>query len=289
MNPWIEAARPKTLSAGLVPVLVGSALAFHEGHFQFFIFLACLIGALSLQVATNYINDASDFLRGADTTERIGPKRMAQAGILTPKALFIGAGFMFLLATLAGVYLISQAGLIILAIGLFSILCATAYTAGPYPLAYYGLGDLFVMIFFGMVAVCGTYFAHTGNLSMLSFLCSLLVGFHSVAIIVVNNTRDIATDTKVGKKTMAVRLGTSLSKIYYQFILVLCYLIIIHICVVLTNFWLLLPILTFPLAINNMRKMRQAKSGDDYNKLLAATAKLQVLFCLLLSIALIFF
>ncbi len=289
MNPWIEAARPKTLSAGLVPVLVGSALAFHEGHFQFLIFLACLIGALSLQVATNYINDASDFLRGADTTERIGPKRMAQAGILTPKALFIGAGLMFFLATLAGVYLISQAGLIILAIGLFSILCATAYTAGPYPLAYYGLGDLFVMIFFGIVAVCGTFFAHTTTFSTLSLICSILVGLYSVAIIGVNNTRDIATDILVGKKTMAVRLGKTLSKIYYQFVLALTFLILLHLCIELKSYLLLLPMLTLPLAILNMKKMKKAETGEEYNSLLASTAKLQILFCTLLSLALLFY
>lgn len=287
MNPWIEAARPKTLSAGLVPVVVGSAAALHQGKFQFLVFLACLVGSLALQVATNYINDASDFLRGADTKERQGPKRMAQAGILSPKALFIGAGLMFTLATVAGLYLVLQAGLAILVIGLLSIVCAIAYTAGPYPLAYYGLGDFFVLLFFGIVAVCGTNFAHTQSWNMLSFITSLIVGLHAVAIIIVNNTRDIETDIKVQKKTMAVRLGRSLSKVYYQMILILSYLGVLHLAVDLKSWVMLLPWLTLPLGIKNTLTMRKIQMGSDYNTLLASTAKLQIIFGFLLALALI--
>lgn len=287
MNPWIEAARPKTLSAGLVPVLVGSALAFHQEKFQFFIFLACLVGSLCLQIGSNYINDASDFLRGADTKDRQGPKRMAQAGILSPKALFIGAGLMFALATLAGFYLIHQAGLTILFIGLFSILCAIAYTAGPFPLAYYGLGDIFVFLFFGIVAVCGTSFAHTQTWDLLSLVTSFLVGLHAVAILVVNNTRDIETDTQVKKKTMAVRLGRTISKAYYQMILILSYLGVLHLAIDLHSWSLLLPFLSLPLGIKNILTMRKVQAGSDYNTLLASTAKLQILFGLLLALALI--
>jgi len=289
MNPWIEAARPKTLSAGIVPVFVGSALAFHDGHFHLLIFFACLIGALTLQIATNYINDASDFLKGADTHERLGPKRMAQAGLLTPKALFIGAGLMFALATFCGIYLISQAGLFILAIGIFSILGAIAYTAGPFPLAYYGLGDFFVLLFFGVIAVCGTYFSHTTYFSLSSLISSLIVGLSSVAIIAVNNTRDILEDSKTHKRTLAVRFGENGSKNYFQLILYFSFLLTLILAVYLKSYTLLLPFLTLPLARQNIIKMKNAKSGENYNQLLASTAKFQLIFCFLLGLALIYY
>ena len=286
MSPWFLAARPKTLSAGVVPVLVGSALAFKAQSFHLGIFLTCLVGSLALQIASNFINDASDFLRGADTEERVGPLRMAQAGLISPKALYIGAGLCFLIATLCGIYLTLQAGWIILLIGLLSIICATAYTAGPFPLAYYGLGDLFVLIFFGLAAVCGTYFAHALKFDSLVFISALIVGFHATGILIVNNTRDIEQDKKVNKMTLCVRLGLMNSKLYYIFLVTLSYLLIFHLAFELKSFWPLLTLLASPLAFFNIRKIQKAQRGEDYNLLLASTAKHQILFALLFSLSL---
>lgn len=286
MSPWFLAARPKTLSAGVVPVLVGSALAFKVQSFHWPIFLACLVGSLALQIASNFINDASDFLRGADTEKRVGPLRMAQAGLLSPKALYLGAGLCFLIASLCGVYLVLQAGLPILAIGVLSMICATAYTAGPFPLAYYGLGDLFVMIFFGLAAVCGTYFSHTLKIDASTFTAAIIVGLQAMGILVVNNTRDIEQDRQVKKMTLCVRLGLMNSKLYYLFLLVLSYLLLIHLAVDLTSWWIALPLLTFPLGLINSKQMLKATKGEHYNQLLASTAKLQIIFGFLFSLSL---
>lgn len=288
MNPWIAAARPKTLSAGVIPVLVASALALRDQKFQFFVFLAALLGAAAIQIATNYINDASDFLRGADTVERLGPPRMAQTGALAPRDLFFGAALCFLFATIMGVYLISVAGFTMLWIGVFSILAAIAYTAGPYPLAYYGLGDLFVMIFFGFVAVCGTYFAHASRLENFSLWASLAVGSLGVSLIVVNNARDIPTDIKVHKKTMAVRMGLGPTKIYYAILL------LIPFAVLLATYlkheagkMIFIPFATVPMAWRNSYLMLRAQWPQQYNDLLVKSAKLQILFGILLSIAIV--
>lgn len=288
MSPWVAAARPKTLSAGVIPVLVASALAVREQKFIFLVFVAALLGAMAIQIATNYINDASDFLRGADTEERLGPPRMAQTGALTTKALFIGAGLCFLAALLAGLYLISIAGLPILWIGLLSILAAIAYTAGPYPLAYYGLGDLFVLIFFGFVAVGGTYYAHALSLSSAVYICSLIIGFLGVSLIVVNNARDIPTDTKANKKTMAVRMGVRSTKIYYAVIIALPYALLPAFCWKLSwSPWVLIPMISLPLAVKNIYQMFQAQVPQQYNNLLAGSAKLQMLFGILLAISIV--
>ncbi len=286
MSPWFLAARPKTLSAGVVPVLVGSALAFKMQSFHWPILGACLVGSLALQIASNFINDASDFLRGADTEMRVGPLRMAQAGLLSPKALYLGAGLFFLIASLCGVYLVLQAGLPILAIGVLSIICATAYTAGPFPLAYYGLGDLFVMIFFGLAAVCGTYFSHTLKIDAPAFMAAVIVGLHAMGILVVNNTRDIEQDRQVSKMTVCVRLGLMNSKLYYLFLLALSYLLLINLALDLTSWWLALPLLTIPLAVLNCKKILKAQKGEQYNQLLASTAKLQIIFGFLFSLSL---
>ncbi len=289
MSPWISAARPKTLSAGIIPVLVASALAVHDQKFQLFVFLAALLGSIAIQIATNYINDASDFLRGADTEERLGPPRMAQTGAITPRALFWGAALCFLFATLMGVYLIIAAGFAMLWIGVFSILAAIAYTAGPYPLAYYGLGDLFVLIFFGFVAVCGTYFAHSSQLSEVPLWLSLAVGALGVSLIVVNNARDIPTDTKVQKKTMAVRMGLLPTKIYYVCLLAVPYAVLLALHLKFPAGKIIFaPMVTAPMAIRNSYQMFQAQKPMQYNELLAKSAKLQIFFGLLLSLAIVF-
>ncbi|MGZ3685005.1 MAG: 1,4-dihydroxy-2-naphthoate octaprenyltransferase, partial [Bdellovibrionota bacterium] len=224
MRPWILAARPKTLVAGLIPVMLGSAFAFREGGFQWAIFLCALCGALAIQIGTNYVNDASDFEKGADASDRLGPPRMAASGFLTPRALYAGAACWFLAAFLFGAFLIAQAGIWMLVIGLSSIFFAVIYTAGPFPLAYLGLGDIFVLLFFGLVAVLGTVFAHTHSLEKGAVYLALATGFHGMSLIAVNNLRDIPTDIRAGKKTLAVRLGDHASRIYVGVLSFLPYL-----------------------------------------------------------------
>lgn len=288
MKAWFLAARPKTLSAGIVPVVAASALALRAASMAWGVFFASLTGALLLQIGTNYVNDASDFLRGADTEDRLGPPRMAQLGLLTPRALYLGSAACFLFAFLAGLYLIHVAGSPILWIGLASIACAIAYTAGPLPLAYLGLGDLFVFIFFGVVAVCGTYYAHTLKISREVFLLSATIGLHGVSLIAINNIRDIPTDKKSNKRTLAVIIGVLPSKYYYAVVSLLPFAGSILLSLSLGSFFPLISLVSLPLAVNNIAGAFSASRPDQYIALLASTAKLQIIFGFLLSIGLVF-
>ncbi len=207
VGAWVLAARPKTLPVSIGPVLVGTAVAYVEGSLRVGPALAAAFGALMLQIGSNLANDVFDFEKGADTEARIGPPRAAQLGLLSPDALKRGMFVVFALATLAGVYLSWVAGPVILAVGAISILAAIAYTGGPYPLGYHGLGDLAVFVFFGLVAVVGTTFVQTGDLPRLAWLCAIPVGALATTILVVNNLRDVDTDVAAGKRTLAVRFG----------------------------------------------------------------------------------
>lgn len=201
------AARPKTLTAAIAPVVVGSGLAAHDGVFTILPAAAALLGAILIQIGTNFANDYYDFVRGGDTEDRIGPTRVTQAGIIEPgavkRAMFIVLGA----AMLVGVYLVAVAGWPIVVIGLASVVCAVAYTGGPFPLAYHGLGDVFVFLFFGLIAVGGTYFVQAHTWPPDALLAGTGLGALSTTILVVNNLRDIDTDRRAGKRTLAVRLG----------------------------------------------------------------------------------
>ncbi len=287
MMPWFAAARPKTLVAGLVPVVLGSAYAFYLGAFRFGIFLCALLGALAIQVGTNYVNDASDFEKGADTKDRLGPPRMAAAGLLTPRALYFGAALCFLIAAAFGTYLIMAAGWWMLAIGLASIFFAVIYTAGPFPLAYLGLGDLFVLIFFGLVAVLGTIFAHAGELSVAAVYLALAAGFHGMGLIAVNNLRDIPTDVLAGKKTLAVRMGDRASRAYYAALEFLPFLCWAPLAAAIPGTFAFLPYFALPLAALNSFACFRIRDRREFNGLLARSAALQLLFGLLASLALV--
>jgi 1,4-dihydroxy-2-naphthoate octaprenyltransferase len=287
MSPWIAASRPKTLVAGLVPVVLGSAFAFHLGAFQLGIFLCALLGALAIQIGTNYVNDASDFEKGADTVDRLGPPRMAASGLLTPRALYLGAGACFLLAIVFGSYLILAAGWWMLVIGLASIFFAVIYTAGPYPLAYLGLGDLFVFIFFGLVAVLGTVFAHVGHLEEGALYLALATGFHGMGLIAVNNLRDIPTDIVAGKKTLAVRLGDRASRFYYAILELLPYLCWAPLASSIPGSFAFLPYFSLPLALLNSVACFRIQDRREFNGLLARSAALQLVFGLLATLALV--
>lgn len=212
---WLLAARPKTLAAAAAPVLIGAGLAAHHGVFRALPALAALVGALLIQVATNLANDYYDFVRGTDTAERVGPTRVTQAGLLRPEDVKRGMLVVLGLALLVGCYLVGVGGWPILLIGVLSLVCAVAYTGGPFPLAYHGLGDVFVFVFFGLVAVGGTYWVQARALAPDALLAGAGVGALSTAILVVNNLRDITTDARAGKRTLAVRIGRTATAVEY--------------------------------------------------------------------------
>lgn len=214
------AARPKTLVAAAAPVLIGTGLASFQGFFQPLPALMALVGALLIQIVTNLANDYYDFVRGADTAERVGPVRVTQAGLLTPAAVRRAIVVVMVAAVLVGSYLVWVGGWPILWVGVLSLVCAVAYTGGPFPLAYLGLGDLFVFVFFGLVAVAGTYWVQARALPPDVLLAGVGVGALSTAILVVNNLRDLATDTRAGKRTLAVRIGRFATAVQYTILLV---------------------------------------------------------------------
>lgn len=215
LRVWLMAARPKTLPAAAAPVLIGAGLAAHRSTFRPLPAVAALVGALLIQVATNLANDYYDFVRGSDTDRRVGPVRVTQAGLLTPGAVRRGMVATLAAAFAVGVYLVGVGGWPIAVVGLASLACAVAYTGGPYPLGYHGLGDPFVFIFFGLVAVGGTYWVQALSLPVDALWAGAGVGALSTAILVVNNLRDIPTDAAAGKRTLAVRLGRRGSQVEY--------------------------------------------------------------------------
>jgi 1,4-dihydroxy-2-naphthoate octaprenyltransferase len=216
---WLQATRPKTLAAGLVPVVVGTALSGFSGPINWQVAAACLIGALLIQIGTNFANDAFDALKGADTPDRLGPQRAVASGLISARAMLIATAVVLTCALLVGLYLSRPGGWPILVLGLISLVCAVAYTGGPFPLAYLGLGDVFVFLFFGLFAVLGSYWVQAAphgrhHIDPVCVLIAEAVGLQATGIIAVNNLRDIATDQVAGKRTLAVRLGDRASRIY---------------------------------------------------------------------------
>jgi 1,4-dihydroxy-2-naphthoate octaprenyltransferase len=284
LSSWVLAARPKTLSAASVPVLVGSACAYALGGFALGPALAALAGALLLQIGANFANDVYDYEKGADTAERLGPTRAVQAGWITPAAMRRGMYLVFALSLLSGAYLTSVAGPVILLIGALSIISAIAYTGGPYPLGYNGLGDLFVFGFFGLVAVCGSAFVQLGRVPALALWCSVPVGALATAILVVNNLRDHQTDARVGKRTLAVRWGPKAVIYEYALLLALSYAVPVYLATSAhRGRFVLLPLVTLPLGRKLMRAVA-SESGRALNARLAGTAQLLLLFGLLFTL-----
>jgi len=284
LSSWLLAARPKTLSAASVPVLVGSACAFALGGLEVGPALAALGGALLLQIGANFANDVYDYEKGADTAERLGPTRAVQAGLITPAAMKRGMYVVFALALLIGAYLTAVAGPVILAIGLASIISAIAYTGGPYPLGYNGLGDVFVFVFFGLVAVCGTAFVQLGHVPALAVWSSLPVGALATAILVVNNLRDHQTDARAGKRTLAVRFGPRAVVLEYGLLLAFAYAVPLYLATsVIEGRLVLLPLLTLPLGRRLMRAV-STEQGRALNARLAGTAQLLLLFGVLFAL-----
>jgi 1,4-dihydroxy-2-naphthoate polyprenyltransferase len=287
VGSWVLAARPKTLSAASVPVLVGSACAFALGGFRPGPAVAALAGALMLQIGANFANDVYDYEKGADTAERLGPTRAVQAGLISSAAMKRGMYVVFALSLLIGAYLTAVAGPVILAIGLASIVSAIAYTGGPYPLGYNGLGDVFVFLFFGLVAVCGTVFVQVGAVPPLALWCSLPVGALATAILVVNNLRDAEQDARVGKRTLAVRWGRRAVLVEYGLLLAVSYAVPLFLATSSARGrFVLLPLLTLPMARGLMRALT-TEQGRALNARLAGTAKLLLLFGLLFTLGIV--
>jgi len=284
---WILASRPRTLPAAIVPVMVGSALAIYQGSFFPLYSIIALLCSVLIQIGTNFTNDLYDHLKGSDTKERKGPLRVLASGLISVKEMKWGIFLVFLSAFILGLYLVYSVGLVILWVGIFSIIAGIAYTAGPFSLAYNGLGDLFVFIFFGIVGTVGTYYLHVQHFTSLALLISLPVGALITNILIVNNYRDIEEDKTAGKNTLAVLLGREFSRYEYVFFILVSFFIpfLLHFKYDF-SLWIFLPYLTLPIAII-LVTMIYAHTGTQLNKTLELSAKFSALFGFLLSVGII--
>lgn len=287
-NSWGLAIRLRTLPAAAAGVVTGSALAWRDGFFRLDAALACLLTALLLQIGSNLANDVFDYERGTDTPDRLGPVRVTQAGLLTPSQVKLGMFLVFGLAALLGLYLAWLGGWPIIAVGLAAIVSAIAYTGGPFPLGYYGLGDLFVFIFFGLASVAGTYYVQAKSISAAAWWMAIPPGLIITAILVVNNLRDLENDRKGGKHTLAVLLGERFSKIEYLVCMIVAYLVMpLAVLLHLVPWTSLLTWLSLPLAIKTARIVLSQK-GRPLNGALAGTGQTALLFSLLFWLGLFF-
>jgi 1,4-dihydroxy-2-naphthoate octaprenyltransferase len=285
MNPWILAARPRTLGAAIIPVLAGAALAFAAGALDPVVTSLILACAILIQIATNYFNDAIDHAKGADTAERLGPVRATSAGLLSARAMMTGGSACLVLAAVLAVPLVLRGGWPILALGLLSLILAYAYTGGPFPLAYLGLGEIFVVLFFGIFAVAGTFFLNTLEISQGSVLAGLQIGLHSSVLLAVNNLRDLETDRAANKRTLAARFGLTFAR-RENALLVMAPFVFGILWLPLGYLWaFLLPLVTLPLAWWLARACLEAAPARETNQLLAQAAALHASFGLLLALA----
>ncbi len=281
---WILAARPATLTAAAAPVIAGTACAWAIDLFRAGPAAAALIGAFFIQIGTNFANDLGDFEKGADREDRLGPVRVTAAGLLRPTEVRLGMTVSFLLAAAAGVYLAAVAGWAIVAVGIASILAGVAYTAGPFPLGYNGLGDLFVFIFFGFVAVCGTAYVQAGRVPLEAMFASVPVGALATSILVVNNVRDCAGDRRAGKKTIPVRFGRDAGRAEYAALVIVALLApAAFLAAGLASPWIFLPLLTTLPAFRLIRAVSTSTEGAALNRALAGTARLLLFYSVLLA------
>jgi len=284
---WILASRPKTLLAAVVPVMVGTALAHYENQTNFLAAGIALICSVLIQIGTNFANDLYDFLSGADKKDRKGPERALASGRISVKEMELGIAIVFGSAFILGLYLVHLGGLIILFIGILSIIAGLAYTTGPYPLAYNGLGDIFVFIFFGLIGTIGTFYVQTLHITSLAVLASLPVGALITNILVVNNFRDREEDKQAGKRTTTVIFGKRFAQAQYIVLIMISYLIPILLYIIyLREVWILLPLVTLPLSVK-LIKMLYRLHGTQLNKTLELTAKLSALYGVLFSLGFI--
>jgi 1,4-dihydroxy-2-naphthoate octaprenyltransferase len=283
IESWIIASRPKTLFAAIVPVFVGSGVAISEGIFVPIYSLVALLCSILIQIGTNYTNDLYDYTKGADTEKRKGPRRVLASGLISVGEMKFAIVLTFLTSFLLGLYLVSVGGWIILAVGVFSIIAGIAYTAGPFPLAYNGLGDIFVFGFFGVIGTVFTYYLHSHHFNFVSLLASVPVGSLVTNILVVNNYRDIEEDRAANKNTLAVKMGTTFTRYQFIFLIIISFLTPL-VLFIFFNYtaWIFLPYFTVPFAAKAVR-MITTLNGTDLNKTLELTARLSALFGILFS------
>lgn len=289
LSVWVKASRPKTLPAALAPVAVGTCLAAGPANtFKPLVLLATIIGALFIQIGTNLSNDYEDARRGADTEDRLGPVRVTAGGLVPPKYVLYATWIAFGIAALAGIYLVVEAGWQLILIGAASIVAGVLYTGGPRPYGYVGLGEVFVFLFFGVVAVTGSYFVQTTVFAWEAVAVSIPVGLLACSLLMVNNIRDIDTDRRAGKKTLAVRLGREKMRTVFSATILLAFLLvpIVWLATGLTA-WMNLALLALPLWPPLARTVRERTDGAALNKALGDSARLELVFCVLLSIGLL--
>jgi 1,4-dihydroxy-2-naphthoate polyprenyltransferase len=274
VRAWLLAARPKTLSAAVTPVLIGTALAYSirdRIHWPAATF--ALLGSIFIQIGTNLVNDALDFKRGADTADRLGPVRVTQAGLISPDRVMAGAYVCFALAAICGVPLIMRGGWPIVVIGVASIAAAYAYTGGPYPLAYHGLGEVFVMVFFGLVAVSGSYYVQTLKFSAYAIIAGVACGALAVVLLAINNLRDIPSDRATNKRTLAARFGERFAIGEIEWMAIATYLVS-SVLAYLLDWYLLTTLATLPLAVVLVQRVKHS-TGAELNRCLALAGGLQ--------------
>jgi 1,4-dihydroxy-2-naphthoate octaprenyltransferase len=284
---WAEAARPKTLPAAVIPVLVGTALATAHRTADYGKAAICLLFALLVQIGTNFANDYFDFVKGADTPARVGPRRAVAAGLIAPRTM-LGATWLVLgIAFLVGLLLVREGGWGLLPIGIVSILCAIAYTGGPFPLGYNGLGDVFVFVFFGLVAVGTTFYVQAGGLAPDATSCAAAIGLLAANILVANNYRDAETDARAGKKTLVVRFGRKFAVWQYALSHIVALLCPAALIIYGYHWPVLLPLLLTPWAVGLTRRLALSREPAEQIALLGSTAKYLAAFGGLLSAGLV--
>ena len=289
MRLWLMAARPRTLPAAIAPVLVGTAAAVERvDDIRVGAFVAALVGSIFIQIGTNLANDYSDARRGADTADRLGPVRVTSSGLVAPRRVLIATWIAFAVAVAAGIYLATVAGVVILIVGAASILAGVLYTGGPRPYGYAGLGELFVFLFFGLVAVNGSYYVQLERLDWLPFGLSVAVGCLATAILVVNNVRDVETDRRAGKMTLAVRMGRENEVVLYRMLVLGAFVVLPLALLAGGGSWLpLIGLLALPLAFKPMRTVTNRTDGPSLNGALAGTGAVLAAFSLLVSAGLL--
>lgn len=282
---WLMAARPRTLAASLVPILVGNALAYNRGRFDVVLCIATLAVALLLQIGSNFANDVFDFLKGADVARR-GPTRVTQSGLLSPRQMLFSTGAIFVLAAVLGLYLVLSAGWPLVIAGGLAIVTALAYTGGPWPLGYHGLGEVFVFIFFGLVGVGGSYYVQTHELTAQALAAAVPVGLLITNILVVNNLRDIDSDRAAHKRTLAVRIGAGATRSQFTLFVYAAYAVPPLMAIAgLAGDWFWLPWLSVPLALGLVREARTATEGPQFLKLLVHTVRLNLAYGVLFALS----
>ncbi len=285
LNPWLLAMRPKTLPASVSPILLGSALAFDQGLFRWPVFGLAMICALALQIAVNFANDYFDAKSGVDTEKRLGPQRATQSGLISSQRMMMALLLVCLVAFISGMGLVWLSDWVLLVLGIASLVAVFAYSGGPFPLASHGLGEITVLLFFGLLAVGGTYYAHSLHITASVLGYGVVAGLISAAIMLVNNIRDIPTDAPAGKHTLAVMLGDQRARELYKWLLVSA--LVVHLLVSFNlGFASFVPLLVVaPMARRLIQQSRQLQ-GAELNQLLARTAVLEMAYCLLASVVL---